>query len=146
MSRSEGARVTVQRLYGSPAKWAVLLREVSSGKPRWLSTAVILYKAADAGAASMLAASLSEALENKATTMLRLAETGELGVSVFCIGPDIDDDRYREYSTASQALERRISTVSAVSESSLEVHRAACLRVLLRQRVHLATFFGRPVP
>lgn len=141
--QSDGAQALVTHLYEKPEDWTTVRQSIAVGSARWLSLGVALYRGADGGAKSMLAASLGESLETSASSMLRVATQENLSTDVFCIAPDVDDDRFGTYEAAMQSINARISAVTRVAAPELAATRSTCLRSLTNSQAQLAKFFGR---
>jgi 5,10-methylenetetrahydrofolate reductase len=141
--QSDGAQRVVSQIYGRPDDWNKLRHNIASGNVRWLALATALYSGADGGAKNMLAASFGESLETAASSTLRVAAREKMSTDVFCIAPDVDDDRYSTYESAMQSLQNRISAVTSVAGPELATARTACLHSLTDSQTQIAKFFGR---
>jgi hypothetical protein len=91
----------------------------------------------------MLQESFGEALERNPIFLLTLASQGKLKIEEFCIGPDVDDERYSSYAAASEAWRRRITAVRAINEEKLSSYKESCAQALGLAGQHLRRFFGR---
>ena len=137
----DGARAATGSLYARPSTWNRFLKHIAMGEDGWVQIGVVLHGQSDAGAREMLEESLGEALERKPAMLLALASQGKVKTEEFCIGPDVDDDRYSSYATASRALNRRITAVRAVDEEKLRPFKDSCLQALGVAGQHLHQFF-----
>jgi hypothetical protein len=137
----DGARVVVGKLYARADTWSAVLKHIGTGANDWVQLGAALHSQSDGAAREMLEESFGEALERKPSELLALASQGKLKIEEFCIGPDVDDDRYSSYATASRALDRRITAVRAVNDDALRTYRDSCLQALGSVGPHLHQFF-----
>ena len=138
----DGARATAANLYAHPVTWDAILKHIGTGEDGWIQLGIVLHGPSDAGAREMLEESFGEALERKPAVLLTLTSQGKLKTEEFCIGPDVDDERYSSYATTSRALLRRIMAVRAVDEDELRPYRESCLQALGVGGQHLHQFFN----
>jgi hypothetical protein len=140
----DGARAVVDQLYRNENKWNAVLRHIAHGEAQWVELGSELYGAADGGAREMLAEAFGEALEHAPARILDLAKRQVVRIDQFCIGPDVDDERYSSsYDAAVKALQRRIESVKSVQISELALYKGECLASLSDAGKGLAQFFGR---
>ena len=137
----DGAQAVVRKLYAQSDTWDAVLKKIGTGADGWVQIGIALHDQADGAEREMLEESFGEALGRKPAVLLELASQGKLKTEEFCIGPDVDDERYSSYATASRALNRRITAVRAVNEDALRPYRNSCLEALRSEEQHLHRFF-----
>lgn len=139
----DGARAVAVRLYARPDRWNTFLKRIETGADGWVRIGIVLHGQSDGAAREMLEESFGEALERRPSVLLALASQGKLKIEEFCIGPDVDDERYSSDATASRALDRRVIAVRAVNADALRPYRDSCLLALGSAAQHLHQFFDR---
>ena len=138
---TQGMSVVVQNLFQRPDQWVVIQRQIEGADANWVQFSAEMFYYADAGAREMLAHSLAGALDRAPSLLLTLAKSKQLNTSDFCVGPDVDDDRYATLDLAMTALRRRVVAVDSVSAPDLNSYKNACLENLEDARIGIVRFF-----
>ena len=129
----QGMSVAVRNVFQRPDQWVAIQQQIEGADPNWVQFAADMFHHADAGAREMLSHSLAGALDRAPGLLLTLAKSKQLNTSDFCIGPDVDDDRYATLNLAMTALKRRVVAVDSVSAPDLNSYKGACLKERSRQ-------------
>jgi hypothetical protein len=137
-----GAGTVVSELYSNPTEWIFLLRQIATGSDAWLKVAVALHPGSDAGASQMLALSIGEALENAPENVFKIV-LGEFHLNLICGAPDLDDPRYGSYELAMEAIKKRQTRISAVTDSKLRAICNECIQLLEKAKDDIAMFYRK---
>jgi hypothetical protein len=137
-----GIEVTLERVYHQTDAWTALQEHIANGDLPWVRAGVQLYKKADGGAREMLSMSFGEALKAIPKYFLGLASHNILDTADFCVGPDVDDNRYLSYELAAKELQRRKVAVERIANTHLTPYKEKCLHQLSDEEGPLANAYG----
>ena len=115
-----GARPVVWELFDRDAEWDRLLREISSGDPRWLKVAARLRKASDAGASEELGDAINDAVEKSPELVLEMGYCGET----------LYDSTAITFDELMAGVNRKIEALSKVKRCDLIKKRDRCIKSL----------------
>jgi hypothetical protein len=138
-----GADKTLGMLLKDPEKWASVQKKITAGTSDWIHVASLLYRHADGAAREELAYSLAGALVHSPGEILLASKISGISIADICLGPDVDNNAYNSYNSATRELKLRVAAVTAVAEPALRDERDKCLVSLRQARAGLDKFFGR---
>jgi hypothetical protein len=136
-----GAHQTLEAICSNQDRWSQLLAGIASGTKGWLTIAIQLYPASDAGTSEQLALAIGEALEHKPENVLSLA-VDEFGIEAICGGPDVDDQRFNSYSLSMATIAKRQKMLRAMKGGELRHDRDSCIAALEKAKQGIANFYG----
>lgn len=135
-----GPKEVLSELWRDRVAWDRLRAGIATGAESWLTVALLLRPASDAGATRDLRLALGEALGSSPERVLQLSLKPH-DIAAVCSGVDIDDPRFDSYELATAEVERRVQTVSTITEPQLEQAKADCLAELRASDPHLRRFY-----
>lgn len=135
---AQGARQALSLLFTDDKKWELLLDDIATGTPGWLSVAAELRSVSDAHASETLAMAVQEALPRNPVGVLDLVAAQRFSLADACgmygFG-QIEDER--PMSAILGLVDKRTEAVSRVRKSRLATVRDGCLVELKSLRADL---------
>jgi len=137
-----GARKVVNELYNNPNHWSFILQHIAKGKTSWLKVAVALHHEADGAVNEMLCLSVGEALEVAPANVLKIT-LSEFSLQDICKSVDVDDFRYNSSELAKKAIDRRIRSISVITDPELKCICIKCIQLLKESKNNIDKYYNK---
>ena len=132
-----GAKAAVDRNFANAERWNCVLKGIESARPAWLSVAMQLRTASDAGSSSELGDAMVTAFEANPSTVLSVVHTdagpNSLSVQTVCTPALEPLQGYRAYFDQTEAK------LLAFKSAKLSVKKERCITLIQRARLTLVS-------